>query len=529
MPNVTKTDSGDYSIDGSIIPASSVNDQTRAQLDAAAAASTTLPAAAQYNPVTGTVVGAGQQTETTYVDNPNSLFPGARIPVTRVIAPAQTLEPTPTQENYESSDPAFDQANMSIAPVAVAPRPQHGAARVAPQFGAGMPGLGGSSMAVQTTIEKAPKLSKSDETAIVDAAKKQSDAEVKIAEAKAASAAKLSDLNQFEAMRQGFANAAAEESEKARQSEISAQQADVLQSVKDLEGKKIDPNRSWKNKNAGQKVGSIIGLMLGTFGAALTKGPNYAMQMLDKESDDDIDAQKQEIAKTKDLIGLKNNGIAQLMARGASERQAEAATRINRYEQFQTMVRAQALKSDSEVVRAEAEKAVAAIEQKKAAELANLHLATQDRVQIQMAPNAGLSKQQQEYNALLVGLPGGGTAVASSESDAKEMKTQSAAVMTVQNLTNELEKFTEVSGKSLSPEMRIKIAGTVNGLVTALGAASNAGTMQQGEVDRYKKIIGNPADWTTLDSTVLAGARHLREMAQAQFLANLEARRMLPK
>lgn len=523
MPNVTKTDSGDYSIDGSIIPASSVNDQTRAQLDAAAAASTTLPAAAQY---TGPASpGPTQYLEPIYLPRTDSAMGGRTL-----AAPSMTYQGEPM------SAPGMNEPPVSAAPAAtVAPQAQaqqrsaQQQTGLQPQFGAGMPGLGGSSMAVQTTIEKAPKLSKSDEAAIVGAAQKQSDAEVKIAEAKAASAAKLSDLNQFEAMRQGFANAAAEESEKARQSEISAQQADVLQSVKDLEGKKIDPNRSWKNKNAGQKVGSIIGLMLGTFGAALTKGPNYAMQMLDKESDDDIDAQKQEIAKTKDLIGLKNNGIAQLMARGASERQAEAATRINRYEQFQTMVRAQALKSDSEVVRAEAEKAVAAIEQKKAAELANLHLATQDRVQIQMAPNAGMSRQQQEYNALLVGLPGGGTAIASSESDAKEMKTQSAAVMTVQNLTNELEKFTEVSGKSLSPEMRIKIAGTVNGLVTALGAASNAGTMQQGEVDRYKKIIGNPADWTTLDSTVLAGARHLREMAQAQFLANLEARRMLPK
>ncbi len=522
MPNVTITDSGDYSIDGSVIPASSVNDQTRAQLDAAASASTTLPPAARYTgPATG---GATQYLEPIYLPRTDSPMGGRTL-----------AAPSITYQGEPMSAPGMNEPPVSAAVPTVTPQaqaqqrqamPQAGAA--APQPGPGMPGLG-SSMAVQTTIEKAPKLAKSDYNAIVKAAKDQSTAEVKIAEEKAAANAKMSDLNQFEAMRQGFANAAAEEAEKARQSEISAQQADVLAYVKELQGKQLDPNRSWKNKNAGQKVGAIIGLMLGTFGAALTKGPNYAQQMLDKETDDDIDAQKQEIAKTKDLIGLKNNGIAQLMARGASERQAEAAFRINRYEQYKTMMQAEALKSDSEIVKAEAQKSQALIDQKLAGELANLHLATQDRVQIQMAPNAGLSRQQQEHNALMVGLPGGGVAVASSPDDAKEMKIQSAAVMTVQNLTNELEKYTAVSGKSLSPEMRIKIAGTVNGLVTALGAASNAGTMQQGEVDRYKKIIGNPADWTTLDSTVLAGAKHLREMAQSQFLANLESRRMLPK
>lgn len=61
----------------------------------------------------------------------------------------------------------------------------------------------------------------------------------------------------------------------------------------------VDPNRLYANKGTAGKVGAAVAVALGALGASLTKGPNYALDIINKAIDDDIDAQKTNIASAR--------------------------------------------------------------------------------------------------------------------------------------------------------------------------------------------------------------------------------------
>jgi hypothetical protein len=63
--------------------------------------------------------------------------------------------------------------------------------------------------------------------------------------------------------------------------------------AEDFANKAIDPKRYWNDKSALGKIGTIFGLLIGGIGSGLTKQPNAALEMMNKEIDRDIEAQKQ--------------------------------------------------------------------------------------------------------------------------------------------------------------------------------------------------------------------------------------------
>lgn len=54
----------------------------------------------------------------------------------------------------------------------------------------------------------------------------------------------------------------------------------------------IDPNKFWASKATGSRIFAALGAAMGAMGAALTGGPNYALEIINKAVNDDIDAQK---------------------------------------------------------------------------------------------------------------------------------------------------------------------------------------------------------------------------------------------
>lgn len=73
----------------------------------------------------------------------------------------------------------------------------------------------------------------------------------------------------------------------------------LYQSVLD---KKVDPRRLWGSLGTGSKITASIGMILGGIGSALTHGPNYAVEIIDREIQRDIEAQKTEIDKGQNLL-----------------------------------------------------------------------------------------------------------------------------------------------------------------------------------------------------------------------------------
>ena len=82
----------------------------------------------------------------------------------------------------------------------------------------------------------------------------------------------------------------------------------------------IDPDQYLKNLSVGNRITNAIGLIFGGFGAGLTHGPNLAYNMLEKEIDNDILAQKADLGKKENLLShnlqaLGDNRAAQDLLR----------------------------------------------------------------------------------------------------------------------------------------------------------------------------------------------------------------------
>jgi len=73
--------------------------------------------------------------------------------------------------------------------------------------------------------------------------------------------------------------------------------------VKDLNESHIDPSHFWSSRSTPQKISGIIGVLLGGMGSGiLRQNDNPAMDILNKEIDRDIAAQKQGIENKKTLL-----------------------------------------------------------------------------------------------------------------------------------------------------------------------------------------------------------------------------------
>lgn len=70
----------------------------------------------------------------------------------------------------------------------------------------------------------------------------------------------------------------------------------------------------WADKSSGQRVLSALAVALGGLGAGLTHTPNYALQILDKEMDDDHRMQVENLNKLTDADVVAHTGIADARA-----------------------------------------------------------------------------------------------------------------------------------------------------------------------------------------------------------------------
>jgi hypothetical protein len=64
---------------------------------------------------------------------------------------------------------------------------------------------------------------------------------------------------------------------------------------------KIDPNRFWNNKSIPSKISASLGLILSGIGSGILHQPNLALQVLNKQIDDDIESQKTDLSKNMNL------------------------------------------------------------------------------------------------------------------------------------------------------------------------------------------------------------------------------------
>ncbi len=106
------------------------------------------------------------------------------------------------------------------------------------------------------------------------------------------------------------------------QADTEAINADAIK----LSQAKIDPKRWWKNASTGQHIGAAISAIVGGLVAGRTGGPNTGIQFLQGLIDQDIDAQKTDLANQQQMLGMRRGIVGeQYRLHGDAFRATEAA------------------------------------------------------------------------------------------------------------------------------------------------------------------------------------------------------------
>jgi hypothetical protein len=128
-----------------------------------------------------------------------------------------------------------------------------------------------------------------------------------------------------------------------------------------IEQQNIDPNKYISGMSTGGKIATALGLIAGGLGAGLTKGPNFAMDFLNKQISNDIDAQRANLGKTSTLLSKNmeqfgNMRDAQEMTRIQQQDLIKTAMERNAAEQTDPMAKARLLQATGIVDKDSADK-----------------------------------------------------------------------------------------------------------------------------------------------------------------------------
>jgi len=119
-----------------------------------------------------------------------------------------------------------------------------------------------------------------------------------------------------------------ESQETKRKAEIEAQIGQLQEMEDDIINQKIDPNHFWSKDSDAKNVGFAIAMLAHSIGNQMQGGdPGNTMRLVNGMIDRDIDAQKAELAKKKNLLGSKRNSLGLMQARFRDDRSAEDAQR----------------------------------------------------------------------------------------------------------------------------------------------------------------------------------------------------------
>lgn len=235
--------------------------------------------------------------------DPNKLPPDMRAnflaanPNVAPIAPMNPMSPTP----FNGTPMPEQGAQSSTAPEVPQQTKQSGTQQ--PRQG------GGPSMSGDADLNR---YRDSLNAATASQAQIKADENLAIAMTQEAADKKLVDLEAKQAERQQRHNA--------KLAELDAKDAELQG---EIAAHKEDPNRFWKARGVGASIAGAIAAGLGAFGSALTKTPNYALNIINDAIDRDIAAQRQEYQVKKDKVALNQNAYARLMQKGASETDVE--------------------------------------------------------------------------------------------------------------------------------------------------------------------------------------------------------------
>ncbi len=136
--------------------------------------------------------------------------------------------------------------------------------------------------------------------------------------------------------------------------------------IQDLQEQKVDPQRFFKDRGNWDTLAAGLAIAAGAYASALTGGENAALRIVNSAIDRDIDAQKSELAKKKDLVNLEDNLYAKEMAFYNDAQQAEASVRLTQLSAFENRLQNAVAKSQNPIIAANAKRTLAGLQQQAA-------------------------------------------------------------------------------------------------------------------------------------------------------------------
>lgn len=277
--------------------------------------------------------------------------------------------------------------------------------------------------------------------------------------------------------------------------------------TRDIADKEINPERFWTSKSTYQRVMANIGLVFGTFGAALD-GRNRAAEGIEAGIKEDIAAQISDRSSKLGAISQQQTLYKQMLDIYKDPAIAQRASHVSMLSAAKSTIERYSTQIHSQQAKGQALQALTAIDDiiakqrqgaaKLYAESAGSGALGQDYT-TEQANNLSPEARQN-----LIVLPDGKFRLALNKESTKAYNEVARDAKSAMVLTKDLNSLL-LSGSKFSLEDRAKVSTNLAALVGKLRIPlTGPGILTEKEYAKLEQIIGNPNSFVTLDSVTKA-------------------------
>lgn len=259
-----------------------------------------------------------------------------------------------------------------------------------------------------------------------------------------------------------------------------AKQAELQKAIDDFNANRaVNPNRHMERMGVGGRVLATIGQALGAFGSAITHGPNYAQQMIERAIDADIKAQEGEIAARGHAVNMAHNTVAMFRQKGLDNQASMAAARAQ-------MLQASAAKLDEILASSKNPQLLAQGQQIKA----GIEKSYNDTMMHYGQKQVGTTKQNPAV--------GGSAGAQLPAQQAEELGTANAAIAAAEDIYNSWKKDASGIGGAVAsyiPGTDAKAFGDKRAMAKqVIGSYLEGGVLRKEDEAKYDKYLPEPGD-----------------------------------
>jgi hypothetical protein len=284
------------------------------------------------------------------------------------------------------------------------------------------------------------------------------------------------------------------------------------------EKNRIDPNRYWSKMDTGNKIQAALAIALGGIGAGLMGGgKNYALEIINKAIDQDIDAQKED----------RNSFYNVMLNKHKRHETALSVAKADALQKVQNALNAFNVQTKSAEAQQASAKLLNDLDMQKVAykdyfqkKNASDYLSKQAANGANLNPNEIqlLPKETQERFINGVGL-------ASKPESAVKIRDTKASADDINQIIDEMINIRKQVGRELLPSVASQKADSLSKILIGKlrEPILGPGTMQQAEYERLQQMIPVVTSAATLDDNVFARLNTVRDIVNSNLDNKIKA------